>query len=301
MVTQTSPQFEVVSRGYQDDRDYWKIRNFLIETYPITPPALNWELRRWDGHRFHRENLDWQPKIRIWENEENCVVGVVHPEGKGDAFIQIHPAYRYLEHDMLEWGEDNLAPDGKLHTVAFTYDTGRIARLIKRGYERTPHGFVTRRMFLQYRDLPPPEIVEGYTIRTTRSDDCEAMAGLLNAAFERDFHNATEYKNFIANSPSFDHSLNFVVEAPDGSLAAHAGVNYIRENNYGVFEPVCTHPDHRRKGLAQALMLEGLHKLKELSAETVFVDAGDAIAANNLYDSLGFTDVYPGHVWVKTV
>lgn len=61
--------------------------------------------------------------------------------------------------------------------------------------------------------------------------------------------------------------------------------------------PVCTHPDHRRKNLAQSLMLEGLHRVKALGARQVTVETGDMIPANALYDAFGFTEVYKCWVW----
>jgi hypothetical protein len=41
----------VVARPFRNDEDYWLVRNLLIETYPITPTAFNWDIRRWDGAR----------------------------------------------------------------------------------------------------------------------------------------------------------------------------------------------------------------------------------------------------------
>ena len=87
--------------------------------------------------------------------------------------------------------------------------------------------------------------------------------------------------------------------APDGTFAAYVGVPYDEANKCGIFEPVCTHPDHRRKGLARTLMLEGLQRLKTLGAVDVHVETGDMIPANRLYDSIGFTEAYKGFVWRK--
>ena len=42
------------------------------------------------------------------------------------------------------------------------------------------------------------------------------------------------------------------------------GVTYDEANRRGIFEPVVTHPDHRRRGLARALMLEGMRRARAL-------------------------------------
>jgi hypothetical protein len=49
-----------------------------------------------------------------------------------------------------------------------------------------------------------------------------------------------------------------VAEASDGSFAAHVGLTLDEVNGHGIVEPVCTGPDHQRRGLARALILDGL-------------------------------------------
>ncbi len=68
-------------------------------------------------------------------------------------------------------------------------------------------------------------------------------------------------------------------------------------NRHGIIEPVCTHPDHTRRGLATALILDGLGRLRDLGAVTASVDTGDMGPANALYRSIGFTESYRGRTW----
>jgi mycothiol synthase len=129
--------------------------------------------------------------------------------------------------------------------------------------------------------------------------DCQRIADILNAAFNRDFHKGSDYQNLALNAPCFRRDLDLVAVAPDGSFAAYVGIPYNEANKLGIFEPVCTHPDHQRQGLAKALMQEGLLRLKAIGAVDVTVGTGDMIPANRLYDSLGFTEAYKGHIWQK--
>jgi hypothetical protein len=46
-------------------------------------------------------------------------------------------------------------------------------------------------------------------------------------------------------------------------------------------------------------MQEGLLRLRAIGAIDVMVGTGDMIPANRLYDSLGFTEAYKGHIWQK--
>jgi mycothiol synthase len=304
----------ITTRFFQSDDDFWRIRDLLIETYPITPIDFNWEIRRWDGQRFHRANAalpaPWKETIQLWETEDGRLVGVAHSdsESKGDVQLQIHPDYRYLvEEDMIAWAEDYLAipaEDGQrrqLDIFAFEYDAARRHLLEQRGYEKMPYGGVTWRMRLGSWPLPPVMMAEGYVLRTTRPDeaDYQRVADILNAAFNRDFHNAREVGNFMTLAPSFRHDLDLAAEAPGGAFAAYVGVIYDQANRRGLFEPVCTHPAHQRKGLARALMFEGMHRLKALGAEVVTVATGDMIPANRLYESVGFAEAYQGYIWRK--
>ncbi|MBI5961105.1 MAG: GNAT family N-acetyltransferase, partial [Chloroflexi bacterium] len=301
-MTITSTALKIIARPFQGEQDYWRVRDLLIETFPITPVDFNWEIRRWEGRRFHDEapfTADWNKPIRLWETEDGKLVGAAHHEGEGNAYVQIHPDYRHLiEAEMLRWAEQNLttpSEDGAKRQVDFfvyEYDVPRQRLLTEQGFEKTPDSGVMRLMRMGSKPLPEPVIANGYIMRTLRlgdHGDCQRIADLVNAAFNRTFHTGADYYNFMMHAPSYRADLHLVAEAPDGSFAAHVGITLETTNNYAVFEPVCTHPDHRRNGLAQSLMFEGLHRLKALNADKVMVGTGDAVAANALYETIGFT------------
>jgi GNAT superfamily N-acetyltransferase len=311
IMTAVSTAERITSRPVQTDDDWWRVRHLLIDTYPITPVDFNWEIRRWDGWRNHRaDDSEYQQrreKIRLWETDGGRLVGAAHPEGSGDLHLQIHPDYRHLEDEMIAWGEEHLAVPAdegqqrRLDIFVFEYDYPRQCVLMARGYEKMPRGGVSRRLRFGNWPLPTPVIADGYTMRTTTSclDDGQRIADILNAAFNRTFHTGAEVEHFMTTSPSFRHDLDLAAIAPDGSFASYVGLTYEPTNRYGIFEPVCTHPDHVRKGLAQALMFEGLHRLKALGAVNAYVGTGDAVPANRLYDSIGFAEAYKGYVWRK--
>jgi mycothiol synthase len=307
-----NPIPNITSRPLTTDQDFWKVRNLLIQTYPITPFGFNWDIRRWEGRRFHDDNpeqLDrWAQNIQLWESETGDLVALAHPESDGDVHLDLHPDYRHLEPEMFKWAEENLAvatENGDRHqleTFAYNYDAFRQRLLAERGYQKMEYGGVTRHMRLGKQALPQPQFADGYTLRTTNPDDladCQRIADILNAAFNRDFHKGSDYQNLALNAPCFRRDLDLVAVAPDGSFAAYVGIPYNEANKSGIFEPVCTHPDHQRQGLAKALMQEGLLRLKAIGAVDVTVGTGDMIPANRLYDSLGFTEAYKGHIWQK--
>lgn len=305
---------QIVSRPFQGEADFWRVRQLLIETYPITPTSFNWEIRRWDGWRYHRQHTDitplWHERIHLWETETGRLVGVAHPESSGDACFELHPDYRCIENDMIAWAEDHLSaptnenPACQLLIAALDYDSPRRRLLEQRGYERLPYTFMERRLRFGSKPLHQPILETGYFLRSARpkdEDDYQRTADILNAAFNRTMHTAQECRNFATQSPSYHDDLELVAEAQDESFAALVGVTYDEVNRRGIFEPVCTHPDHRRKGLARALMFEGMCRLKALGATDLYVNTGDDVAANALYEDVGFTEAYEGHIWRKVL
>lgn len=312
VIEPTPPTQPILTRLLQNDEDFWRVHKLLVETVPVTPLDFNWDIRRWEGKRFYNENpnLDTRlaNRVQLWTTLDGHVVGAVNPEGRGDAYLQLHPAFRYLEAEMIAWAETHLAiqtADGtqrQLEIFVYDYDRMRQQLLRERGYTKLTDGGVVRRLRFAEDTLMEPTIAAGYTLRTTHPEDladCQQIADLLNAAFQRNFHNALEYQTFTKLAPSFHNDLDLVAVAPDGTFAAYVGIPYDEVNRRGIFEPVCTHPNHQRHGLARTLMLEGLRRLYNRGAVDVTVGTGDMIPANRLYDSLGFTEVQKGHVWQK--
>jgi ribosomal protein S18 acetylase RimI-like enzyme len=301
----------IAHRLAQGEPDFWRMRELLVRTVPITPIGFNWDVRRLDGRAYYRARLDeeclFERPVGLWQEADGSLVGFVLAEASDDAHLQVHPDYRHLEGEMIAWAMETLAApieDGKrrLDICVYEYDVLRQRLLSEQGFEKTDCWGMIRHMRLGAQPLAPSRTAGGYTLRTTQPDDpadCQRIADLLNAAFGRTFHNAEEYRNFTRHAPSFRQELDLVAEAPDSAFAAYVGIPYDEENGRGIFEPVCTHLEHRQMGLAKSLMLEGLLRLRFIGAQDVTVDTGDMEPANRLYDSVGFTEAYRGYLWRK--
>lgn len=300
----------IVSRPVRPE-DYWLIHRLLVETTPIAPVGFNGDIRRWEGKRFYDKHPAgdpaWHKDSYLWQRPSGQLVGVVQPDSPGYPALFVHPDYRHIEPGMITWAEKHLYKPidddrGQIQFYVYDYDAQRQRLLEERGYERLNSGGAIRRLRFGKQPLAQPALAEGYRLRTTNPEDAreaQQMADLLNAAFNRDFHNAAEYQNFAHLAPSFIHELDLLALAPDGAFAAYVGIPYDRANRIGIFEPVCTHPDHRRKGLARALMQEGLLRLRALGAQYALVDTGDMVPANRLYTVMGFSEMYHGAYWKK--
>lgn len=279
------------------------MRAFLIRVGSATPPGFVWEVRRWDGQRHYDDSPDFDPtwagRIRLWE-DEGRLVGCVHPEDGGDAWLDVDPDHRHLEEEMLHWAESLLRDEqGRLHVHALDGDLRREI-LALRGYRQLESGEVTRIRRLPGRPVPEPTVPDGYLIREIRSQetrDRQALADLLNAAFGRSRHDEREFQVFAENAPGYRDDLHLVAEVLDGVFAAHVGVTFEPIQGIGIVEPVCTHPDHRRKRLALALLHEGIRRVGELGGSAVTVGTGVGAAANHLYAAAGFEVASTGRWW----
>jgi ribosomal protein S18 acetylase RimI-like enzyme len=129
------------------------------------------------------------------------------------------------------------------------------------------------------RAMPPA----GFVVRSLSGDEdaAERVAHLPDVTAER-------YRAFM-RAPGYDRDLDLSAEAPDGRFGAYCICWMDPINGVGEFEPVATRPGFRRRGLARAVMLEGLRRMEERGARMALVFfKGDNAPARRLYESVGF-------------
>ncbi|MBD3193269.1 MAG: GNAT family N-acetyltransferase [Candidatus Heimdallarchaeota archaeon] len=113
--------------------------------------------------------------------------------------------------------------------------------------------------------------------------------------------NVTEKQFEIFTSASFyNPELDMIVVASDGKFAAFSTFRMDPVSGIVELEPVGTHPNHQKLGLASAAISEGLQHLKKYKPILVCSSGAAATpAANRLYDSLGFSQKMEIHQWQK--
>jgi mycothiol synthase len=182
-------------RTYQTEEDYWCIREFLREVSLLNcRHDFSWSLLRWDYWRWHVNenifNFKLEEVIHLWE-ANGQIVAMVNPDGKGEAFFQIHPAFReeISISEMLDVAEDKLPKikeDGKKELLVWVNaDDDSMKKIFsERGYARSKYSaeHMRRRFFSQ----PIPDSVpqSGYTVRAL-GDESEhpARSGFRGKSF----------------------------------------------------------------------------------------------------------------------
>ncbi len=122
--------------------------------------------------------------------------------------------------------------------------------------------------------IPAPVLPLGFRIRALRGEaEAEAAATLHRAAFGTDYM-TTANRLIMMRTSEYDPHMDLVVVAPDGRLAAYtmgsisAEVNARTGRKIGYTDPVATHPDFQRLGLARALLRHAMQILKARGMET---------------------------------
>ena len=261
---------------------------------------------------FHIGNLAWERfehlgrdrewPTRLWLDGGTVLAWGWIQDG-GHLYFQIDPARPYLLDPVLTWFEAS-ATGEILTTVVLDNDPDGLARLAGRGYRALgdDHPFALK-MSRTLEDLPPVIVPDGFhALSMAQVQDPERRALAHRNAWSRIAGREAEppgrsrvtgdsYRQVMAAFP-YRPDLDWVIEAPDGRLAANACLWLDEVHGTGLFEPVGTDADFRRRGLAQAVCLSALHALKAAGARLGLVGPrGDDgyPAPRALYAGLGFT------------
>ena len=291
--------------------DYGAVMDFLREIYLQTRTQHCWLPQRWEyaEHAVNHMNVargddSWQRYIGIWE-EHGRIVGISHKEEGNNAFLQIRPGYDSLTDEMLDFAEAVIAvrtSDGKkcLNVWSRESDGYRNERLAYRGYTRGDDGNYYNGQPLSQTFTPRPP--DGYSlISAVEETDALRRVNAGHAGFhpeEEALEEVPEHFARMEQAPLFLPELELMTQYRDGILTSFCVVWYDEMTKTGMFEPVATHANHRRRGLGKAMLLEGLRRLQTLGAEHAFVESyGDQRKA--FYHAAGFEAFDKDWYWTK--
>jgi len=291
-------------RQYQSPQDFESVGNFLIDTYKPGEKPANWLQPRWEYMHFHpylpKSELH---KIGIWEDAEN-IVGVVHFEFRmGEVYFEIHPDYKHLKSDMLEYAETRLCAKLanqrrylKVFINDFDLEFEAIAK--SRGYKKATHLPDYTSIFKIVRPFPEINLPKGFILKSLADDN---NLKKINRVLHRGFNHPgeppdteIEFRRKMQSAPNFKKDLNIVIEAPNEDFVSYSGIWFEAVNKIASVEPVATDPDYRFMGLSKAAVLECVRRVGELGATIVYVGSGQAF-----YEAIGFSKLFAYFPWIK--
>ncbi|MFI6642694.1 GNAT family N-acetyltransferase [Streptomyces sp. NPDC050504] len=207
---------------------------------------------------------------------------------------QVHPDHGGLVDEVIDW-YDATAAGLERTVVPSGVDAFALERWAARGYGPDPDSLGDNGSWTQLneRDLDevePPVLPAGFRFRTADEVEPHAVVRAHTDAWPGSSYTVESYEG-VRRTPPYRGDLHVLVEAPDGTMAASAIMWLDGANRTAEFEPVGTHPDYRRRGLARAMLLHGMHRAKAAGARHVTVASLGAPghpAARELYYGVGF-------------
>jgi ribosomal protein S18 acetylase RimI-like enzyme len=232
---------------------------------------VTWGLRQHEGRE-----AEWD--FRVWRDDGRVVAWSWLKSDRGILEHDVHPEHLDLLDEILD------APDARV-AVAFADDEIRRAALARHGFVRPGQELhVNARAVPDAPDQAP--LPDGFRLRTVEPGDLAERVAVHRDVWAPSRVTESSYGNVVASWP-YRGSLDCVVEAPDGRFAAYVLVWPDDVNGVGLFEPVGTREEFRRRGLGAAVCTFALRRLYEERMRQAIVLC-ETPAACGLYESVGF-------------
>ena len=294
---------QLTMRSWRGDDDYWHLRDLLRRAMVANGRReRSWHVARLDYWWWFvnpdLERLDPRERMTVWTTRDGSLAAAVTLEQVGEAFLVADPSILApsLVEAMAVAAEERVAAvdAGGGSRLRIVLDRGDLAAavLARRGYLHLPDGagVETQHRRELRRALPRVPAIPGYEIRPMRDglemlERCYA-SGLAfhgdDVAVARANRDDPAWYRHIQAAPLYRRDLDIVAVAADGSVAAFCTAWFDDVTRTGYLEPIATVAAHRRRGLARAVMLEALHRLRRMGCLVAFV-GGYSTEANALY------------------
>jgi GNAT superfamily N-acetyltransferase len=208
-----------------------------------------------------------------------------------------HPSHPALLEEIITWF-DALAPDLERAVIPSASDESALSRWAAHGYVTDPSSLGDTGSWTQLNerdltDVEQPALPPGFRFRTADEAGPEAAVQAHLDVWAPTPYRIETYEG-VRQTSAYRGDLHILVEAPDRTMAASAIMWFDEANKTVEFEPVGTHPDHRRKGVGRAMMLHGLRRARAAGATHATVACLGAPGhprARGLYYSVGFREL----------
>ncbi len=291
-------------RTYIKDNDFQNISDFLIKLYQPMNRDGNWFQAIWEYSSFHPwTDTSALNKIGIWEDDGEIIATIIYDMSKTDISFCIHPKYKYLKKEMLEYAEVNMSKKNKsgckfLRLFISDFDK-ELEELVKsKGYNHETELDRAVSCFNIPIPLTEPILPEGFKFKSLAEDnDLRKIHRVMHRGFNHPGEppeNEIDDRKKMQSAPNFRTDLTIVVESPKGDFVTYCGMWYDKTNRFGYVEPVATDPDYRRMGLGRASVLESIRRCGLEGAEVAYVWTDMPF-----YLSFGFRKIYTHNCYVK--
>lgn len=283
--------------------EFREMRQLLVESWGILDKPLNWglaDLENWKYASADEPREHFTGRAHLWRDADGALVGYLI-RYYDTVFPQIHPDHRDVEPAMIAWAEAHWSHhEGYTRVAAYGHDAYRQEILQARGYaDQGATGNMWRYDLTRLYDVPIPE---GFHVEAVADrGDHAGRIDLERAVFDAPFLDEVWFYG-KASSPIYSYDWDLVMVAPDGAYVAFALAWIDEANALAEIDPVGTHPDYRRRGLAKTLLAETFNRLRAQGVREAYIGSGvEPNPSNYLYGSLDPVQKYREHRWIKRV
>lgn len=277
---------DIRKRPYRYLCDFTKIYNFMIKNYSVDckngcmptffeyAQVLYWT-EKTQNHRFEIWEENNEPVAFCWY--ENCI---------GEAYFNLTNGYEFLIPEMIHHAEERLSKeDGTLKLIVYGSQTSVLNEAIKKGYaikRRWNEGVLNFSNNKLEFSLP-----QGYEFEDPEKINMEKMIDASWRGFDHKSEpdGGVERGYHLCASPNATPELDVVIKNAQEEYVCYAGMWWVPQIHLAYLEPLCTVPEHRRKGLARAALSELYRRTSKLGA--THMTGG----SNGFYFNIGYEPV----------
>ena len=261
-------------------------------------------------------SIDLATDVRIWKKHDGTVCGFALVDlSVWGLFYLVKPSEEggELEQEILSWACNRASHIGRGQSITLRCrriredNPKRISSLERQGFIRDTNRQGLRMVRPLDVPLDKPLIPQGFKIRhLSGRDEIEAYVALVNSAIPG--ATSVETHQRWIETPEYIPELDLIAVADDGTFAAFCQSYYDPldwdrpKRREGWTDPIGTAPAYRKKGLARAIVLEALWRLKSRGIEDAVLGvSGSNKAAQKLYESIGYRAIYEMYDYVKVL
>ena len=248
---------------------------------------------------------------RLWFDGDKAVAFVYYEAPVTDIYFAVRKGYEYLADELVDYAVTTMPDfDGNRQFVLFNGQEFLKEAAKKRGYDMV-YEYESR--VFDFENELNYELPEGYHFVESSDIDVLKLSRLCWYGFDHgdrqvftdwdkyddsnDWTPAKSHKDcvseFMAPSPHSTHEYDVVIADENGEYVCFAGMWWIPQNKLAYMEPLCTSPEHRRRGLAAAALTEHYRRMKALGA--THMSGGE----DPFYEKIGYGNGFRFSFWKK--
>ena len=248
---------------------------------------------------------------RLWFDGDKVVAFVYYENPVTDIYFNVRKGYEFLADELFDYAISSMPHfNNEQQFVLFDGQQFLKDAAAKRGFKQVyewNEGIFIFKNELNY------ELPEGYHFVDPKDMDIVKCSKLCWYGFghgdkgefkdwdkyddSMDWTPAKSHKGALSRiltpSPHDSSQYNIVIADKNEEYVCFSGMWWVPQNQLAYMEPLCTHPDHRKKGLASAALSLHYKRMKALGA-THMTGGGDPF-----YQKLGYGKGYHCTIWRK--